>query len=93
MGLCCKTCKIAFIIPHTQKHSFSVQQRYELLRPKRTSLAARVPKADPACVSFLEALLSIDPDCRPTAEEALLHPWLTQMQYPPFDPSYRELLD
>ena len=59
-----------------------LQCRYEYLRPKRTSLAARVPEADPGCLDFLASLLSVDPDRRPSAEQALQHPWLLHV-YPP----------
>jgi dual specificity tyrosine-phosphorylation-regulated kinase 2/3/4 len=51
--------------------------RYELLLPKRTSLKHRVgPCADEGFLDFLTYLLAVDPGQRPTADEALLHPWL-----------------
>ncbi|KAK9821720.1 hypothetical protein WJX81_003748 [Elliptochloris bilobata] len=50
--------------------------RYEILRPKRTSLRCRVPEADAGALAFLHALLTVDPALRPTAEQALAHPWL-----------------
>ena len=53
------------------------QGRYEILRPKRTSLRRRVPEADATALAFLRALLTVDPALRPTAEQALAHPWLT----------------
>ena len=53
-----------------------MQERYEILRPKHTSLRHRVPQADAGCLEFLKYLLTIDPLERPTAEEALNHPWL-----------------
>ncbi|BDA40915.1 probable dual specificity tyrosine-phosphorylation-regulated kinase at C-terminar half [Coccomyxa sp. Obi] len=56
--------------------------RYEYLHPKRTSLRKRVPEADQGCLDFLAFLLTVDPDKRPSAEEALQHPWL-QCSYPP----------
>lgn len=52
------------------------QGRYELLRPKRTNLKYRVPEADQGCLEFLNALLTVDPKKRPTAVQALQHPWL-----------------
>jgi serine/threonine protein kinase len=58
--------------------------RYEVLYPKRTSLSRRVPCGDEGFLSFLSYLLTPDPLQRPTAEEALQHPWLTQL-YPPED--------
>ena len=50
--------------------------RLTVLRPKRSSLAARVPGADAGALSFLEKVLAVDPGSRPSAEEALKHPWL-----------------
>ncbi len=51
----------------------------EVLRPKKTTLAARVPAADAGMLSFLMELLQVDPHKRPTAEEALQHPWLSHV--------------
>ena len=50
--------------------------RVSVLRPKRSSLCARVPGADAGALAFLETVLSVDPGDRPSAEEALRHPWL-----------------
>lgn len=47
-----------------------------LLLPKQTSLAQRVRTSDPLFLDFLHYLLQWDPLVRPSAEEALLHPWL-----------------
>jgi serine/threonine protein kinase len=55
---------------------------YELLLPKRTSLRHRVPAADDGFLDFLSYLLTPDPTQRPSAEEALQHPWLRH-PYPP----------
>lgn len=57
-----------------------VQGRFEYLQPKRTSLARRVPEADAGMLDFLSCLLQVDPSRRPSAAEALQHPWL-QHQY------------
>lgn len=57
-------------------------ESYELLVPKRTALRHRVPDADEGLLSFIAYLLHIDPHKRPTAAEALHHPWL-QYEYPP----------
>lgn len=54
------------------------QGQYDVLRPKRTTLAARVPPADEACIEFLSTLLTVDPSLRPTAAQALQHPWLAE---------------
>ncbi|KAG2490825.1 hypothetical protein HYH03_010746 [Edaphochlamys debaryana] len=59
-------------------------QRYELLLPKRTSLRHRMPDADEGLLEFVAHLLTVDPRKRPTAAEALKHPWL-QQEYPSLD--------
>ena len=58
-----------------------------LLRPKRTSLGARCHTDDLGFLSFVGSLLAIDPAERPTAEQALQHPWLREDPYgwPPND--------
>ncbi|KAL4445000.1 hypothetical protein ABPG77_004050 [Micractinium sp. CCAP 211/92] len=55
--------------------------RYEFLRPKVTSLARRIPSADEGMLAFLKCLLQVDPSKRPTAAEAIQHPWLQQQYY------------
>jgi dual specificity tyrosine-phosphorylation-regulated kinase 2/3/4 len=50
--------------------------RYEALEPQPTSLRRRVPQGDGGFLDFLAYLLTPDPRLRPTAEEALRHPWL-----------------
>ncbi|GLC52975.1 hypothetical protein PLESTB_000694600 [Pleodorina starrii] len=62
----------------------STTQRYELLLPKRTSLRHRMPDADEGLLEFVSYLLTVDPRKRPTAAEALKHPWL-QQEYPSLD--------
>ena len=52
-----------------------------LLRPKQTSLRARCHTDDELFLSFVGSLLSLDPACRPTAEQALNHPWLATDPY------------
>lgn len=57
---------------------------FDVFQPKRTTLAARLGfPADKALdndealfVDFCGKLLSVDPDGRPTAAEALQHPWI-----------------
>ena len=49
----------------------------EYLIPKKTSLKHRLPIGDPEFVEFIRFLLTIDPDKRPTASEALNHPWMS----------------
>ncbi|KAK3253296.1 hypothetical protein CYMTET_37450 [Cymbomonas tetramitiformis] len=48
-----------------------------ILHPKHTHLKYRLPGADPLFVDFVSYLLTVDPDKRPTAAEALQHKWLT----------------
>lgn len=51
----------------------------ELLRPKRSSLAHRLPGAPPLLVEFISTLLVVDPNNRPDATQALLHPFLSEI--------------
>jgi hypothetical protein len=63
-----------------------------LLRPLRTDLQLRLGGAcggeDPGILffEFLAALLALDPSQRPTAAQALLHPWLAGGQFLPVAP-------
>jgi len=54
----------------------------EVITPKRTTLARRVKTEDVLFLDFLRKLLTIDPARRPSASEALQHPWLKKI-YPP----------
>lgn len=65
-------------------HACVVVCRYELLLPKHTSLRHRVPAADEGFLDFLSYLLTADPTARPSATEALQHPWLSY-PYPPVE--------
>ena len=76
---------------HARKYFTRAGELYErddeagrayLLRPKRGPLRSRLRGADPGFCAFVEALLALDPDARPTAAQALQHPWLMQA-YPP----------
>lgn len=49
-----------------------------LLTPKRTNLRIRLKCDDVDFLNFVSALLTIDPDKRPTAAQALQHPWLAK---------------
>ncbi|KAJ7555067.1 hypothetical protein O6H91_05G021000 [Diphasiastrum complanatum] len=51
--------------------------RLEYLLPKKTSLAHRLPMGDQGFVDFVDYLLQINPQKRPSASEALKHPWLS----------------
>eukprot|EP01060_Flectonema_neradi_P007125 TRINITY_DN1494_c0_g1_i1.p1 TRINITY_DN1494_c0_g1~~TRINITY_DN1494_c0_g1_i1.p1 ORF type:complete len:634 (+),score=116.28 TRINITY_DN1494_c0_g1_i1:234-1904(+) len=58
----------------------------DLLYPRRTSLKKRMGEGtDPLFVDFVSQLLQVDPSKRPTALEALQHPWL-QQDYGPIPP-------
>lgn len=56
-------------------------RRIQLLLPKRSSLRQRMRVEDEAFEDFLEFLLRIDPAQRPSASEALQHPWLQEGRY------------
>ena len=49
-----------------------------ILRSKRTCLRARIECDDAEFIDFIEMLLSVDPDARPSAAEALEHRWLSK---------------
>ncbi|CAN8239656.1 unnamed protein product [Cochlearia groenlandica] len=56
--------------------------RLEYLIPKRTSLRHRLPMGDQGFTDFVSHLLEINPKKRPSASEALKHPWLSY----PYEP-------
>ncbi|XXG53468.1 hypothetical protein AAC387_Pa03g1552 [Persea americana] len=56
--------------------------RLEYLIPKKTSLRHRLPMGDQGFIDFVAHLLEINPKKRPTASEALQHPWLSY----PYEP-------
>jgi hypothetical protein len=51
----------------------------KLLFPATSNLRVRLGCDDRGFLDFLTALLSIDPDARPTAAQALRHPWLQEL--------------
>merc|ERR1719188_986252 len=57
-------------------------RRLHLLVPKKTSLRQRMRTESEEFLSFLSQLLQLDPAMRPTASEALEHPWLSKCEYP-----------
>ncbi|GLU12827.1 hypothetical protein SLE2022_294850 [Rubroshorea leprosula] len=56
--------------------------RLECLIPKKTSLRHRMPMGDQGFIDFVAHLLEINPKKRPSASEALKHPWLSY----PYEP-------
>nr|CAB3498412.1 unnamed protein product [Digitaria exilis] len=60
-------------------HFFVLQEsnRLEYLIPKKTSLRHRLPMADQGFIEFVAYLLEVNPKKRPSASEALKHPWLS----------------
>ncbi|KAI5382421.1 uncharacterized protein LOC127107989 isoform X1 [Lathyrus oleraceus] len=59
--------------------------RLEYLIPKKTSLRHRLPMGDEGFIEFVGHLLEINPKKRPSASEALKHPWLCY-PYEPISP-------
>lgn len=51
--------------------------RLEYLIPKKTSLRHRLPMGDQGFIDFVGHLLDINPHRRPSASQALKHPWLS----------------
>ena len=56
------------------------KKKMHVIVPKRTLLKNRIHCEDKNFIDFLRYLLKIDPNERPTAEEALNHPWF-KVQY------------
>ncbi|XXG51316.1 hypothetical protein AAC387_Pa02g5119 [Persea americana] len=56
--------------------------RLEYLIPKKTSLRHRLPMGDQGFIDFVAHLLEVNPKKRPTASQALGHPWLSY----PYEP-------
>ncbi|KAL4324502.1 hypothetical protein GQ457_11G031010 [Hibiscus cannabinus] len=56
--------------------------RLECLIPKKTSLRHRLPMGDQGFIDFVAHLLEVNPKKRPSASEALKHPWLSY----PYEP-------
>ena len=54
--------------------------KIHILVPKKTTLKHRLKTEDQYFVDFVRWLLEIDPTKRPTAKEAMQHPWLTECQ-------------
>ena len=55
--------------------------KIHILVPKKTTLKARVKVDDAYFLDFVRWLLEVDPTKRPSAREAMNHPWLTECQY------------
>eukprot|EP00002_Diphylleia_rotans_P029357 TRINITY_DN5973_c0_g1_i3.p1 TRINITY_DN5973_c0_g1~~TRINITY_DN5973_c0_g1_i3.p1 ORF type:complete len:713 (-),score=178.54 TRINITY_DN5973_c0_g1_i3:100-2238(-) len=52
----------------------------KLLLPKKTSLAHRLRSPTNTFYDFVKSLLELDPATRPTAAEAMAHPWLQEIE-------------
>eukprot|EP00923_Selenidium_pygospionis_P039293 GHVN01068374.1.p1 GENE.GHVN01068374.1~~GHVN01068374.1.p1 ORF type:complete len:1065 (+),score=109.93 GHVN01068374.1:378-3197(+) len=70
-------------VPHLNEGRDKTSDRlmYRILLPKQSSLKQRLRTDDLLFVDFLRSLLTIDPAERPTAIEALQHPWLHAGRY------------
>lgn len=61
---------------------FQETNRLEYLIPKKSSLRHRLPMGDQGFIDFVAHLLEVNPKKRPSASEALKHPWLSY----PYEP-------
>ena len=52
-----------------------------ILVPKRASLKTRLHTGDQMFIDFIRSLLEVNTERRPTASEALRHPWITECKY------------
>ena len=59
--------------------------KMQILVPKKSSLKCRLKTDDMYFLDFVKSLLQIDPAKRPTAKEAMNHPWFTEAVYPEFE--------
>ncbi|KAJ6818226.1 uncharacterized protein M6B38_407785 [Iris pallida] len=75
------TCKY-FTKNHMLYERNQETNRLEYLIPKKTSLRHRLPMGDQGFIDFVAHLLEINPKKRPSASEALKHPWLSY----PYEP-------
>lgn len=66
-----------FLFERTSDESGDAGGGFLILHPKRTTLAHRLHTNDPDFVDFVTQLLQLDPLKRPTAHQALQHPWIT----------------
>ena len=57
------------------------KKKANILVPKRSSLKARLHCEDLMFLDFIRCLLDLDKDKRPTASEALRHPFITECKY------------
>lgn len=72
------------VVEEEKEESFTptpVGTKIHLMVPKQTSLTARLRSDDEVFLDFVRSLLEIDKDARPTAKEALEHPWF-KVKYP-----------
>ncbi|CAG9328891.1 unnamed protein product [Blepharisma stoltei] len=72
------------VVEEDREESFtpaSSTTKIHLLVPKKSSLKARLRTDDEVFLDFVGKLLEIDRDFRPTAKEALEHPWF-KVKYP-----------
>jgi serine/threonine protein kinase len=58
--------------------SFAPRSCCSLMTPEPTNLRRHLHCNDSGFLDFVSALLSLDPDRRPTAAQALKHPWLQE---------------
>ena len=72
------------LMPINALEMFNKQEtdQLEYLLPKKTSLSHRLPMGDQGFIEFVGYLLQNNPAKRPSASEALQHPWLSY----PYEP-------
>ena len=63
---------------HHQSEADDDEMKIHILIAKKTTLKSRLQCKDPYFLDFVRWLLEVDPFKRPTAKEALQHPWLTE---------------
>ena len=56
-------------------------KKMHILIPKRTTLKKRLKTNDENFYDFIKNLLEIEPSSRISAQDALIHPWITESKY------------
>ena len=65
----------------SKKRPADDESKIHVLVAKKTTLKKRLQCDDDYFCDFVRWLLEVDPLKRPTAKEALQHPWLTEQSY------------
>lgn len=79
MNSCQAIISSGLLMPQFLYFTLGVQETYQLeyIIPEESSLEHHLQTSDAGFVDFVRTLLKVNPLNRPTAREALEHPWLS----------------